>query len=217
MELTKKHYVGIAFALIVGVLIILSQFPLTEPELPTEYNDPNFYENIGEYDSTQDYKDYAIKNPLPGTEHAEYHIYPSEEKVPLNFDIQTTDCLGEIKNNAFIPDERNPTQEQLDNPVLTIGKQSLKFEFFGEMLCNAKDITVEAYLSTDGFITISELDEGTTEMIWGPTTDPIDEQWPCLCSYKTTVNITGLESKPYTLIFGTKGYQDFLYETVQIE
>ncbi|PIN98759.1 MAG: hypothetical protein COT90_02550 [Candidatus Diapherotrites archaeon CG10_big_fil_rev_8_21_14_0_10_31_34] len=201
MKLNSKHYAAIAGILLVVIIVLISQFP------PKEYK-PGDYEEQGFFEDTKDFYLNIPNEPLPET----MDNNPTEENIPLNFSIETTGCLGEIIDNAFVPDSRNPTEEQLAaKPVFTTGKGSLKIEFYGGMLCKASNIFADAYMDPDGQIVVYEEEEiDADKFIYGPTGALPDEIWPCYCNYKTTINITGLDKSTYPILMETKNNETIL-------
>jgi len=201
MQLNKKHYMAIGFVIIVIAFILISQFPLNEPELPENYKE-NFLDYIPDFE------------PDPSW----YEADPIETSIPLEFSVETTGCLGEVKNNEFIPDERNPSEEQINTPFVIPGKKSLTVEYYGIMFCEASEITFETFIDTDGFIIIAEGENiDSDKFIFGPTTSPPEERWNCMCNYKAVITATGMESKAYPVIFENKDADDWLFESVEIQ
>jgi hypothetical protein len=202
MELTKKHFAAMVFVAVVLVVVLVSLFPLKEPEPSFEYfeDKENFYEEIPDY--------------VP-----DYNLPPlnSEKEIPLNVSIEVSDCLGEIKNNDFVPDERNPSEEELDKPVYSIKKNSLKLEYYSKKYCRGSDINVTALLNTEKEIFVFETEElNSNEFIYGPTTVPPEERWICLCNYKVVVDITGIKPGKYPLIVENKDGKIMLVKTVEV-
>ncbi|MBU2476781.1 hypothetical protein KKG83_04890 [Candidatus Micrarchaeota archaeon] len=190
MQLTKKHYAGILAVVIIVLIVLVSQFPLQE-NTEGYITDENFFEDINDENA---YLDDFVFEEIP-------------EKIPLNFNIQTTGCLGQIKNNEFIPDERSPTEEEVldGKPKVTAGNRTITAEFFGGMYCNASKIDVNAFVNTDGKILIEEMETvDYDKFVFGPTTAPPEERWICLCYYKSTVEVTGLKAGNYKVVVERK-------------
>lgn len=201
MELNRKHYAVIAGIIIIGLIVIISQFPLKEYE-PGDYKEQGFFED------TEDFYLNIPDEPIP--EFADKN--PTEENIPLNFSSETTGCLGEIKDKAFVPDSRNPTREQLDaHPTVTPGNGSLKIEFFGAMHCEASEIIVDSYMDPEGTIVVYEEETiNSDKFIFGPTTSPPEERWACMCNYKTTITVTGIEKGTYPILIEEKNGETLL-------
>ncbi|MFH1664259.1 MAG: hypothetical protein ABH986_05670 [archaeon] len=201
MQLNKKHYAAIAFAIIFIGVVLISQFPLEKPELPADYEE-TLFNDVNEFE------------PDP----AWYVGQPSETITELNYSFKSTGCLGEIKNNEFIPDERNPTEEQMKSINVVPGKNSLKIEYYGLMFCEASTLSFETYIDLDGFVIVAEGEAvDDTKFDFGPTTAPPEERFACMCNYKGTVEVTGLESKAYPVVFENKDGDDWLIESVEVQ
>ncbi len=215
MQLTKNHYAAIAIVIIAITTVLLSQFPLENPK-QNDLDDEKFYLNIPDYNGEEYYTnipDYDIKQEPDDF----FNNKPTPVEIPLEFSIETSGCLGEVKDNAFMPDEEK-IKEVKENPVLTAGKNSIKVEHYGKLFCNgASKIDTNAFINTDGFVIILEQEEvDSDKFVYGPTTSPPEERLICICDYKTTVKVTGMTPDTYSVIVENKEGQDWLYEAVTV-
>lgn len=207
MELTKKDYEIIAVVIaVIIVVVLLSRFPLEEPKL-NEENEEDFYKNIPDYNIEEDQ---SVDPEI-------FNTTPSPEEIPLNIETTTTGCLGEVKDNVFIANEEK-TKNKTDEPQISTETKSIKVEFYGRMFCEASKISNEAFITTEGFVTVLETEEiDSDKFTFGPTTSPAEDRTICMCDYKTTVNVTGMEEKKYSVIIENKEGQDWLFESVEVK
>jgi len=203
MKLEGKHYAAIAGIIIIIAIVLISQFPLNEPT-QEELKKQGFFED------TNNYYESIPDDPLPEVNDSN----PTQEPIPLNFSIESTGCLGEIIDNAFVPDSRNPTQEQLEaKPIVTLGKGSIKIEFYEGMYCKGEELQIDSYLDPEDYIVVFEEETlDSTKFIYGPTGASPDDIWVCRCNYKTTVNVTGLEAGTYPILVEKKNGDTVLSE-----
>ncbi len=201
MELNSKHYAGIILSVILVVAVLVSQFPLTEPQAED-------LKNQGFYEDTEDFYLQVPDAPLPEPDDKN----PTKENIPLTFEMKTTGCLGEIIDNAFVPDERNPTEEEINaEPKISVKKNALEIEFYAKKYCKASEVSVNAYMDPDGIITVYEEETiDSDKFIYGPIGAPPEEIWPCECSYKTTITVKGLEKGNYPILVEEKNGEPIL-------
>ncbi len=192
MKLEAKHYAAIAAVIVIIIIILLTTFPLENPEYT---GDEDITSQIPDY--VPDQNEFSV-----GTD--------TYIDTPVQFTKEITDCLGTIQDNAFVPDSRSVPDTELNQPKITEGQNSVKIELYEKKYCFASTLDLNAFINWDGYLVVLELEDiNIDKFVLGPTTADPDNRFDCLCTYKWTANITGLESGEQVLIIENKDFQDW--------